>query len=76
MSGEVLMRANANIADWSTIRDVARRLDLSQPRAWRLVHEGRIVAVRTRLGWLVDPTSLEAYAAERARRATRKRVAC
>jgi hypothetical protein len=54
------------VAEWPAVRDVVRELDLSQVYINRLVRQGRLRAVRTRLGWLVDPKSVRAYAQERA----------
>jgi len=56
------------VAEWPAVRDVVRELDLSQVYVNRLVRQGRLRAVRTRLGWLVDPESVQAYARERAQR--------
>jgi hypothetical protein len=57
-----------DIAMWPAVRDVVWRLDLSQPYINRLIRLGRLRAVRTRLGFLVDPESVAAFEAERARR--------
>jgi hypothetical protein len=56
------------VAAWPSIRDVVRELDLSQVYINRLVRQGRLRAVRTRLGWLVDPASVAALEAERVAR--------
>jgi len=64
------------VAEWPAVRDVVRELDLSQVYINRLVRQGRLRAVRTRLGWLVDPESVKTYARQRAeRRANIGRVA-
>jgi excisionase family DNA binding protein len=65
------MGASANVAEWPAIRDVTRQLDMSQPYVTRLIHSGRLQAVRTRLGWLVNPESVAAFAAERTARQQR-----
>jgi hypothetical protein len=62
----------AEIATWPAVRDVVREIGLSQCYINILIHQGRLQAVKTRLGWLVDPASVAALAAERA---TRKRPA-
>jgi hypothetical protein len=65
-----------SVAEWPSIRDVQRELDLSQVHVGRLVRQGKLHAVRTRLGWLVDPDSVKTYARQRAeRRASIGRVA-
>jgi hypothetical protein len=55
-----------SVAEWASIRDAMRELDLSQPYVNRLVRGGKLRAVRTRLGWLVDPESVATFAQERA----------
>jgi hypothetical protein len=66
----------AEIATWPAVRDVVRELGLSQCYINQLIHGGRLDAVRTRLGWLVDPKSVMAFAAEReARKPTARRSA-
>jgi excisionase family DNA binding protein len=56
--------------DWPSIRDVTRTLDLSAPYVLRLIHRGDLEAYRTRIGWLVDPKSVEEWEAQRAARKT------
>ncbi len=65
---------NAEIlASGLTVRDAMRRLDVSQPQVWRLIHAGRLVAEQTRWGyWLIEPASLAQYEAERAGRRAAK----
>jgi hypothetical protein len=56
------------ITEWPGVRDASRQLDVCAPYVNRLIHRQRLRAVRTRIGWLVDPDSLAAYeAARRAR---------
>jgi excisionase family DNA binding protein len=51
----------------------AQRVGLSQQYIYRLVKDGRIKAVMTDLGYLVDPHDLARFAAERgAKKAARK----
>jgi ribosomal protein S13 len=65
-----------SLAEWPSVRDVVRELDLSQPYVNRLVRSGALRGIRTRLGWLVDPDSVKTYARQRAeRRASIGRVA-
>jgi hypothetical protein len=68
------MGTDANVAEWVAIRDVVRQLDVSQPYVNRLIHQQRLHAIRTRLGWLVDPVSVAAFERQREGR-QRKRSA-
>jgi hypothetical protein len=63
--------------EWPSVRDVMRDLDMSQVYVNRLVNQGRLRAVRTRLGWLVDPESVAEFRAAREARpqSQRKRSA-
>jgi excisionase family DNA binding protein len=54
-----------DVALWPTIRDVGRYLDVSAAHVHRLMAAGKLEAVRTRLGWLVNPASVAAYEATR-----------
>jgi hypothetical protein len=56
----------AEIATWPGTRE----LDVSQAYVNMLIHADppRLRAVRTRLGWLIDPASVAAFKAERERR--------
>jgi excisionase family DNA binding protein len=56
-------------SDWPAVRDAMRTLDVSDTYVARLIRQGRIRAVHTRLGYLIDPESLAAFAAERTTRA-------
>lgn len=55
----------AEFATWPSARDAARRLDYSVMHISRLVRSGKLQAVRTRIGWLIDPESVAAYEVER-----------
>jgi hypothetical protein len=52
----------ASVLQWPSIRGVARQLDVSTVHVLRLIQTGRLSAERCALGWLVDPTSVSAYA--------------
>jgi hypothetical protein len=65
------MMTEADAATWPAVRDAMRVTTLSQARISQLIHSGRLRAVRTRLGWLINPTSLAALQAERAARKAR-----
>ncbi len=51
---------------WPAVRDVMRTTGLSQARISQLIRAGHLRAVKTRLGWLIDPQSVAALQAERA----------
>ena len=51
------------IANWPAARDVSARLGFSGPYVNKLVRTGRLYAVKTRLGYLINPQSVEAFAA-------------
>jgi hypothetical protein len=64
----------AELATWPAVRDVVRELSLSQCYVNIMIHDGRLDAVCTRLGWLVDPESVARLKAERAARLAQKRA--
>lgn len=53
------------IAQWPAVRDVQVRLGYSGVHVNRLIRTGRLHAVRTRLGYLIDPASVEDFAVAR-----------
>jgi excisionase family DNA binding protein len=53
--------------DWLTPSQAGRRLDLSAERVRQLTAEGRLSFIRTPLGRLLDPASVERLAVERRR---------
>jgi hypothetical protein len=59
-----------DITTWPAVRDVVRDAGISQGYVSQLIHANlpRLRAVRTRLGWLVDPASVAAFKAERGAR--------
>ena len=57
-----------DIANWPKLRDVQERLGYAHPYTLGLLRAGRLRGVRTRLGWLIDPASVEEFIAERAAR--------
>jgi hypothetical protein len=63
------------LLDWPSVRDVCRILDVTQPWVHVLIKSGKLRIVRTRVGILVDPRSVEEVAAQRKARA-RERIAC
>ncbi len=50
---------------WLTAGQTARELECSVQWVRALLEAGRLRGCRTRLGWLVDPQSLELYRRER-----------
>jgi hypothetical protein len=52
---------------WPSVRDVAREMDVTVGYIFQLVHAKppRLRAVRTRIGWLLDPTSVATFKAQR-----------
>jgi hypothetical protein len=57
-------------ATWPAVRQLTQRWDVSQVYVNRLIRDGRLAAVRTPLGYFVNPASADAYERERAERAT------
>lgn len=51
--------------EWLRLRDVANRGDVSLAWVRQLVQRGLLVAEKTRLGWLVEPGSVETWMASR-----------
>jgi hypothetical protein len=67
------METDIPVAEWPSARDVARVCDVGPQYISWLVARGRIRAVKTRLGYLVDPASAaEWQAARMARKAEKK----
>jgi hypothetical protein len=61
------------VVSWPTVRDAMYEMHLSQSRVVQLIYSGELRAVRTGLGWLVDPESLATLQAKRAARPARGR---
>ena len=57
-----------NYLDWLTPAVAAQRLGLTTARVKQLEQEGRLTAIRTPLGRLLDPASVERLVSERAAR--------
>jgi hypothetical protein len=56
---------------WPSVRDVTSTLGVTQPYVHLLIRRGRLRVVRTRVGMLVDPVSVEEFAAQRTARTGR-----
>jgi hypothetical protein len=54
-----------DVMSWPAVRDVVGETHLSATYVLRLIKTGRLDAVRTRLGLLVDPASVARLQAER-----------
>jgi excisionase family DNA binding protein len=54
--------------DWLTSGEAAARLERSVIRVRQLADSGRLTSIRTRWGRLIDPASVDALLAERAKR--------
>ncbi len=53
---------------WLTVRQATRLLDVNQSTISRLIATGRLHAVRTALGFFLDPQSVAEYQTARAAR--------
>ena len=49
---------------WIGVGQVSKRLGRSRQGTINLLDEGRIRAVKTPIGWLVDPEDVERFAAD------------
>ena len=58
----------ADLESWLSPAGAARNLDISTERVRQLVGEGRLKAVNTPNGRLIEPTSVEQLRQERAER--------
>lgn len=54
-----------DILEWPSVRDVTRILGVTPPWVHSLIKAGKLRIVRTRVGILVDPRSVEEVAAQR-----------
>lgn len=50
-----------DITQWLSTKNAAARLGLSQQYVIKLAHNGTLRAVRTQLGLLIDPASVDEY---------------
>ena len=54
------------LENWLSPSDAAKILGISRQAIYKIyLDQGRLRAVRTRLGWLIDPESVEAARKER-----------
>ncbi len=51
-----------DLENWMSIGQVSRKLGRSRQGVLNIVDEGRIRGVKTQIGWLLDPASVEAFA--------------
>lgn len=66
------MPDNTAFWTWPSVRDVAREYRVSETYVRTLIQQGRLRAVRTRLGLLIDPSSVAVYASGRPSRPAEK----
>jgi hypothetical protein len=59
------VRGTIDVAEWPAVRDVVRDIGISQGYVSRLIKSGQLDAMKTRLGWLLDPASVAAFQAKR-----------
>jgi hypothetical protein len=59
---------STQLQDWPSPSQVAVRIGITPQRVRQLLDEGRLLGVRTSLGHLIDPASVERLVAERAER--------
>jgi excisionase family DNA binding protein len=51
--------------NWLTATDAAERIGISRQAVHKWLEDGKLRAVKTRLGWLIDPEAVEKAARER-----------
>jgi excisionase family DNA binding protein len=62
-------------SEWPSVRDVGYETRLSVPYVMQLIHTGKLYAIKTRAGYLVDPASVAAWlAAREAKRAEKEQA--
>ncbi len=70
------MGATVDVSQLITTGEAARILGVTTLMARVYAEEGKVRAVSTRLGWLLDRTDVERFAVERAeKKAVRERIA-
>ncbi len=55
------MPSESEFATWFTTSEAAEKLDRTRQGVVWLCENNRLHAVRTKLGWLIKPSSVEAY---------------
>ncbi len=51
-----------DLEGWMSIGQVSKKLGRSRQGVLNIVDEGRIRGVKTQIGWLLDPASVEEFA--------------
>ena len=51
-----------DLENWMSIGQVSRKLGRSRQGVLNIAEEGRIRGVKTQIGWLLDPASVEQFA--------------
>ncbi len=60
-----MARAMREIGTWLTVSEAAKKIGISRQALYPYLHDGRLRAVETRAGFLVDPAAVERMARER-----------
>ena len=66
------MTERDDLTHWPSVTDVARAHGVTIAYVYRLLHEERLRGIQTRVGWLLDPASVAAWAATRRGAKTRQ----
>jgi excisionase family DNA binding protein len=53
------------IVEWLPVHEAAAQLGIARINVRQAIERGRLRAVRTRLGWLIEPASVADYARTR-----------
>jgi hypothetical protein len=56
------------LARWPSVADVCRDEQVTFAYVYRLLHRGTLAGIHTRVGWLLDPQSVAAWAVSRHRK--------
>lgn len=62
------MPSMREFSTWLTPTEAGERIGVSKQALYRHLHNGKFRAVETHAGWLIDPQSVEAFAARRGQR--------
>lgn len=50
---------------WLSVKDASDRIGISRQAVHKRLEDGKMRAVKTRIGWLIDPDAVEKAAQER-----------
>ena len=51
--------------NWLSVKDASDRIGISRQAVHKRLEDGKMRAVKTRIGWLIDPDAVEKAAQER-----------